>query len=200
MLYPITPAAELPIDLEEAKAHLRVDGSVEDGDVMLKLGAAVRAVEHYTGPLIQSTWEVSYECFVNRVLYLPARAVTAVLAVRYQPLSGAEVTLDPAGYYVDLRGASERFPGAPRLLTGPVGWPTATLRPGAGVTVRFTAGHATRDDVPQNIKEAILLDLGNLHRNRESVVMEGQVPRVLDRGVQHLLNGHVIHFSGWAHD
>lgn len=191
---PIQFVATSPLTVEEAKGHLRVDGSLEDSDIELKLKAAVEAVSSFIGPLVETACVYSVERFEpGHSLYLPARRISQVSGVTYF-LDSGPVTLAPSAYRLDSFGVGQ-FPGHPRLV--PVtAWPTEALRVGVGVSVEFTAGWPVAD-VPGAIKSAVLLEMGNLYRNRESIVMEGQVPRELDRGVRHLLMPFKLEFQGW---
>jgi hypothetical protein len=62
--------------------------------------------------------------------------------------------MDPADYFVDDKSEPGRV-----ILAYERSWPTATLRPASGVVIRFTAGYGDAKDVPQKVKQAMLLKI-----------------------------------------
>jgi uncharacterized phiE125 gp8 family phage protein len=90
------PTAE-PLTRDEAKAHLRVDGTAEDTLIDTYLLAARQDVEAACGrALLPQTWELrlprfpTWRCGIR----LPKPPVTAIVSVRTADLAGAETTLD----------------------------------------------------------------------------------------------------------
>ena len=76
-------------------------------------------------------------------------------------------------------------------------WPSVTLAAANGVRVRYVAGYgAAGSNVPQAIRQAILLVIGSLYENREDVlVAQGVSIGVLPFGVVALLAPYRIY--GW---
>jgi uncharacterized phiE125 gp8 family phage protein len=144
------------VTLEEAKLHLRVDGTEEDNLISDLIVAASQKAEEYTRrAFITQTWELAVDA-VYGVLYLPRPPVQAVEAV----------TLD--GEVV----APENY-----ALMGPealhVKVPLYAVNPG-GAVIRYKAGYGdAASDVPQAIRQAILMLVGHLYEARE-----GQAPQV----------------------
>lgn len=178
----ITPPAAEPVSLQEAKLHLRVIADVadvaanpEDAAISAMIAAARQSAEHITGrSLMPQTWELALDEFESAI-YLPKPPLVSVTSVKYLDGDGALQTLDTASYFVDDYGV-------PAKLTPAYGesWPS-TRRQANAVTIRYQAGYATAAAVPQEIKSWMLLKIGMLYANRESVavgVSVAEVPQV----------------------
>lgn len=171
----IVPPTEEPITLAEAKLHCRVD--VDDDDLLIGalITAAREQAEHRTGrALCEQTLELVLDGF-GELGTLPRPPAIALTSVKYLDLVGAQQTLGSPGYVFD--GDS-----APARLVPAVGqtWP-ATLAVPAAVRIRYTAGYGAAADVPQSIKNWMLLTVGALYANREALVLDNlaEMPRNL---------------------
>lgn len=175
----ITPPADTPVSLTEAKAHLRVDHS--DDDVMI--GSLIDAVtDHVQGKdgflgraLIDQTWELVLDEFPENELKIPLPPLIEVLSVKYDDAAGNEQTIDPADYTVDT--VSE--PGW--ILPGTT-WP-ATFDGINSVRIQYRAGYLDTSSppvaaVPADIKAAMLLMIGTLYAQRETIVVGQSVVEV----------------------
>lgn len=168
----ITPPASEPVTLAEAKLHLRVDGTTEDALISSLIVAARQGAEHLTDrALMTQTLELSLDGFPS-VIKLPRPPLVSVTSVKYVDQAGAEQTLVSTDYQLDA--ASE-----PARLMPAYGetWPTTRNQVNA-VTIRYQAGYTT---VPDQIKSWMLLRIGMLYANRESVatgISVAQVPYV----------------------
>jgi uncharacterized phiE125 gp8 family phage protein len=160
------PTAE-PVTLAEAQLHLRLDtfGSPpshpDDALVQTLISAARENAEQYTGVTIaQASYQVKSPV-VNEQISLQTYPVTSIASVTYQDADGTVQTVDPAVYVLDS------FQRPARLVF-------KSDSPGYDITVSFTAGYKDNDSpnpypCPAGVKAAILLMLGNLYENRESV-------------------------------
>ncbi len=150
------------VSLAEAKAHLRVDGSDENALIEGLIAAATSHLDGAPGVLgrclLEQRWAVSWDEF-DDVLNVPLAPVLSIDAVHYVDGDGVSRTLDDVAYSVLLVGGA-------RIHSD--NWPATARRPGA-VTVEFTAGYGDAADVPQPIKQAILLLVGHWYANREAV-------------------------------
>lgn len=148
-----------PVTLAEAKAHCRVLSADDDALIASMIVAAREWVESYTGHI------------------LVLRNVTQRLSSFDRPRLFAWPIADDATVtvtYVDSDGATQPLTGA-RLIFGN-GWAELATAFGSTwptsygpATVTVEAGYATADDVPQSMKQAILLLVGHWFANRESV-------------------------------
>ena len=162
----VQPTSE-PVTLAEAQLHLRLDtaGSPpshpDDTLVETLISAARENAEQYTGVTIaQATYQVKSEV-TDSVMSLQTYPVTSVASVTYEDGDGTVQTVDAADYYVD------NFQRPARLIF-------KRNAPGFDTTVTFTAGYTDGQSpnpypTPAGVKAAILLMLGNLYKNRESV-------------------------------
>lgn len=164
----ITPPITEPISLEEAKLHLRVDGNDEDVPIIELITAARQEAENQTWrALLTQTLELGLSCWPRKIC-LPHPPLISVTSVTYIDTAGVLQTLDPENYLVD--DYSE-----PANIVPAYGkcWPMIRHQPNA-ILVRYVAGYANVSSVPQAIKNWMLLRIGTLYRNRESVVT-GQI-------------------------
>ncbi len=179
-----TPPAFLPLTLAEAKLHLRVDGTDEDALIPAFIGAAVDTCQQITGrSLMAQAWKLAVDGFADEIK-LPWPQVQAVQSVQYKDSTGATQTL--AGTVYELVGdAIHRVPEQT--------WPTTW--PGAGaVWVNYTAGYSAGNEVaqqaavPYGIKAWLLLAVGTLYANRESVQTGVSVAALPERFADSLLD------------
>lgn len=183
----VTPAADDPVSLEQAKLHLREDSDDFNDQIEAFIEAATDMAEGFQGrALVDQTWDLyldQWPCAVweglRRVyaIKIPKPPLIEVEGVFTLDSSGAEQPLDAALYTVDT--ANE--PGRIVLKSG--SWPTLPDLPNA-VRVRFRAGYLDQtvspavENVPQATKAAILIIVGDLFANRESVVIGQTVAKV----------------------
>jgi uncharacterized phiE125 gp8 family phage protein len=184
----ITPPAVEPILLADAKAHCRVDGTAEDTLITLYIGAARRAAENRTGlALIAQTWELALDAFPFAEIWLPLPPVASITSIKYLDANGVEQTLDAADYALDNYGSVRHWV----IPAAGVEWPD-TLDAANAVKVRFVTGYgASGSNVPEDIRAWMLLAIGTMYSQRETVA-QGQVAE-LPGGFWHdLLNPYRI--------
>lgn len=188
----IQSPTEDPVAVADARLHLRVDGDEDNGWIQ----RAIRAAREYCEETQQRAYasrrfRLSLERWpCGRTIYLPRPPLQAVEAVSYTRADGTVETLDPTLYVVDA--ASE--PGAIHLALD-ASWPTEQLAPGMPICVEFLAGCGTVEDVPERVKQAILLLVGHWYENRETVLV-GSISRSLEFAVEALLWQDRFWYSG----
>jgi uncharacterized phiE125 gp8 family phage protein len=172
----ITPPAEYPITLDEAKAHCRVTHDDEDALIGTLVRAATANVENQTGlSLMERTWLLTLD-ELSDAMAIEKGPVVSVASVKYLDGDGVQQTLDPALYTVDtvsepqwiVRNSDASYPAVMDAINA--------------VEIEYTAGH---DAVPTNwedIRHAILLLIGHFYMNREAVsdTAPGVVPFAVD--------------------
>jgi uncharacterized phiE125 gp8 family phage protein len=167
----IVPPPIKPVTLAEAKAHLRVDNTDEDALINILIDAATSYIDGPTGflgrALVDQTWELLLDAFPVNEIKIPIPPLLEVVTLNYFGTDGIEVTLNPAAYTVD--DVNE-----PGWIVPDGTWP-ATFNGINSVVVRFRAGYvdttiSPANDVPGDIKAALLLYLGSLYANREQVI------------------------------
>lgn len=160
----VTPPAEEPAHLSEAKNHLRVDTSEDDAMVLRCVQAARRWAEAYTRrAFVQQTWEVFYPGWPSgNALDIPLSPLASVVSVTWRDANNAPQTAPANNYTTDTLSDPGRI-----VLNPGASWPSAALWHVHPVSVRFVAGYGTAAAVPADIKAAILLLCGHLYENRE---------------------------------
>jgi uncharacterized phiE125 gp8 family phage protein len=186
----ITPPAAAPLTLTETKAHLRVDHNEDDLLIDGLLKASTDYCQQFTArAFVSQTWELVLDEFpVNEVL-IPMPPLQSVTSVKYDDANGFEQTVSVLEYTVD--DVSE--PGW--VVPSTSGWPSSIFQGINAVRIRFVAGYDPGTNspvdlaanVPQAIKAAILLHVGQLYAQREDIVVGTVVNRVPTGGIEHLL-------------
>lgn len=172
-----------PVSLAEARAHCRVD--INDDDLLLS-GLITAAREHIEiigwVTLPQQTLDLWLEDgFEDDEIKLPRPPAISVTHVKYYDTADVEYTLSTAVYYANVIGK----PAEVHLKYGQ-NWPSTTLRDYNAVNVRYVAGYATPEAIPQRYKQAILLLVGHWYENRESAI-SGTISREIDFSVTALV-------------
>jgi uncharacterized phiE125 gp8 family phage protein len=175
----VTPPAQEPVSLAEAKAHLRVDTADDDALIQALIVAAREHVEHITRrALITQSWDLILDAFPAGEIVMPRPPLQSVTSITYRLQDGTAVTLDPANYVVDAKSE----PGRVVLVPGK-SWPSEELYPASSVVIRYTAGYGDPGAVPVAIKQAILLLVGHWYENREAAAVGHtviQLPMTVD--------------------
>lgn len=175
----VTPPAEMPVSLEQAKAHLRVDHDADDDLIGMAIAAAVGHLDGYAGilgrALMPQEWSEFFSFWpASRAIELRLAPVAEIVEVRARAADGSEAPLDPGAYRL-LASSSSR----PILLFGvDAALPSLASAPDA-LTVTYRAGY--EDDqgtptVPPALASAILLMVGDLYRFRDSVQLGPSTP------------------------
>ena len=124
-----------------------------------------------------------FDDFSNLTLKTPLRSVTSIT---YVDDDGATQTLSSAIYQpVGVWSETNQTKVSGIVLAYDQDWPSIRLQKEA-VTVTYVAGYAT-DEIPDNLRHAILLFVGNLYANREPIVI-GTIATKLQLNYQWLLN------------
>lgn len=155
-----------PVSVAEAKSHLRVDHDDED----LLIGSLITAARQLAEgemqrTLIATTWQMTTDVFGD-ALRLEWPRVLGVEVLQFLDADGVLVTLDPADYTLDNLNDV-----APAYLVPSKGcaWPETSAEINA-VRVRYAAGYGySAADVPQAIRQWILLHVGAFYEHREAV-------------------------------
>lgn len=153
-----------PVTVEEAKQHLSLVEKTHDALVSRLVEAATECAEWTTWrALVTQTWRLTLHEFPCR-LWVPRPPLQSVTSIQYVDTDGNLQTLDPSLYTI----AADSQPAYIVPAYNQV-WPATRCQPEA-VKVTFVAGYgSTGEDVPQRIRQAILLIAGNWFANRESV-------------------------------
>ena len=173
----ITPAAEEPITVAEAKASpsLRVATATDDTAIGTLITTARKLAETYTlHALVTQTWELVLDGFPTGGIIVPMPPLQSVSSIKYIDGNGDEQTLDALLYSVD----DDSIPG---LIVPAYGetWPVTRDEVNA-VRVRFVAGFGDASDVPEDIKSWIKIMVGTMYDNPQAVIV-GQTVETIPR-------------------
>jgi uncharacterized phiE125 gp8 family phage protein len=172
-----TAPADEPLTLAEVKAWLKVDGSDEDALLTALITAARASAEKYMqAALLEQRIIEIFSDFERNGIRLSLWPLVSVEAVKYKDTGGNALTLDASFYGVDTSAR----PGLVYRKENAL-WPMLEIAPDA-VTVEYTAGYETADDVPQPIKTAMLLMIADWYDNRTDSA------RTLPTAAEKLLN------------
>lgn len=179
----VAPAVE-PVSLVEAKAHLRVTSTDEDTLITSLITAArIHAENETRRQLITSTFALRLDGFPESdedpiLLWRPP--IQSVSSVKYTDEDGVLQTWAAASYQVDiyeepgriLPAYEESYPSTQDILNA--------------VVVTYLNGYGLAVAVPQDIKQAMFLLLGELFERREDAIAGAPITRV-PLGVERLL-------------
>jgi hypothetical protein len=182
----ITPPEIEPVTLQEIHDHTRISHAVEDALLTSWIvSARQRAEDILNRAFIAQVWELTLDNFPCLPLILPRVPLMQLLSIKYYDTANAETEL----YYESYNPVTTTDEGGEEPATnanffvdtdsepGRLGfaylkdWPSVILRPLAGVKIRFAAGYGLEAaDVPQNVRDAILLYCGWRNENRAAEV------------------------------
>ena len=160
----VTAATEEPVTTAEAKTHLAVDDSYYDSFIGDLITAARSQIEDLTNlQMVTATHDLYLDRFPagREPLNIPKGHLQSVTSITYVDTAGDSQTLAGSDYSV-ITSRSVGFVEPVYEKT----WPIARKQSDA-VTVRFVAGYGAAADVPQGLKQAILLLVGSMFENRE---------------------------------
>lgn len=175
----ITPPADEPVSLAEAKLHCKIEPDVEDDDALVSglITAAREFVENQTHrAFVDRELELVLDHFPCREIVFPVTPVISVDSVKYDDDDGNEQTVDTDDYQVDLVSEPARIWPSVDFT-----WPSTVGNPNA-LRILFTAGYGddgasggspadTAANVPQIAKQAILMIVAHWYANRETVLV-----------------------------
>ncbi|MGB0694923.1 MAG: head-tail connector protein [Rhodospirillaceae bacterium] len=176
----VSGPATLPVTLAEACAHLRIAVGEDDAFITDLISAATSHLDGEEGVLqrclVQQSWTYTRDdlpsqgfqvplvpASITSVSYVDSGGVTTVLAADQYTLSGDWIYPAHSG----------------------ITWPVPRSQADA-VSVTFQAGFGAVEDVPQALKQAILLLIG-LWYDQRAAVTTGEIGTVLPLGVDALI-------------
>lgn len=188
---------EEPVTLYEARSHLRVDDHEDDALIKsLIIGARMEAETICRRALITQSWKLVLDAFPSPGMSVSVSSLygqfgispgpllsnrddrstgyeiipgmptlISVESIKYTDTNGVQQTLSPSLYKVSVSTPMGCI--VPSFGTS---WP-ATRAEIDAVEVSFTCGYGAAKDVPQGIKNWMLIKVATLYANREAVAI-----------------------------
>lgn len=154
-----------PVTVSEAKDHMRVSHSADDGYIESLILAATNHIESVTSnKIVKQTWNVYFDKFpLTAKFVLPFGKLQSVTHIKYTNTEGLQVDLPVDDYMVDTIS----LPGTVRLAPNKT-WPHALLSPVNAIEIQFVTGY---NNVPFALQQAVKIYVAHLYDNREPVIV-----------------------------
>ena len=132
-LYELTTPGALPVDVEDVKAHLKIEHDAEDKFLQTLLIAAAQSAEAYSGrELRPNTWTLTIDEFEDRIC-IDKAPVGAISSVKYTVTTTHDTTVSSSVYYLKKGEIDSEV-----LLQDGQTWPTDIAEVEAGILITFT--------------------------------------------------------------
>lgn len=151
-LVQLTNPTELPVDLCEVKDHLGIVGTDDDIRLIRLIKAATNRIERFSGMrLCSQTVRLDLEGFPSDELDLRVYPVQSIDTFVYDATDGTETAMVlSTDYYQALNGM---YP-----IVGPLTvWPSTLYKGLASVRISMTVGYASVDNIPEDIRHAVIM-------------------------------------------
>lgn len=183
----VTAPASEPVTTTEVKDFIRETGSDLDSQIASLIVSAREKAELYTGrAFITQTYQAFYDEWPEnehvtrkgfgytqrpisslyggtRVITLPKSPLISVTHIKTYSDDNTATTYSEDNYTVQTYSGIN--PSAGRIILKDIGTPPTFTRNGDGVEIQFVAGYGGASDVPQQIKQAIVLEVQQLLDN-----------------------------------
>lgn len=163
----VTPPAIEPVTLDQALVQCHANSGVEDDWFTDAIRAAREEAEIYQRrAYIEQTVQLTYDTWPTMPILLPRSPVSDVSSFKLYDIEDTETSIAISNFLID-------YDTSPARLTTISGYtlPSVSLRDLASIKIQYTAGYgSSRDDVPRNIKQAILFYVAYMYENRAAEV------------------------------
>lgn len=163
----ITPPAIEPVTLEQALTQCSANSGTEDDWFYDAIRAAREEAEIYQRrAYIDQTIQLTFDTWPAMPILLPRSPVSEVLSFKLYDIEDTETSISLSNLLID-------YTTSPARLTTISGYtlPSVSLRDIASIKIQYTAGYgSTRDDVPRNIRQAILFYVAYMYNNKSAEV------------------------------
>lgn len=191
----VYPPNVLPVSLNQAKLHLRVDSTDEDTDITQKIASATEYVQSATQrQLVTATCIYTADVWpCDGVFRLPLSPVAAINSVKYLDTNGTLTTLSSSAYQTDLRSNPPR-------ITPAFGYSWPALRGGDlnAVRVEYVCGEATPATVDATANTFTTTQRTYANGDAVQVTVSGGNTAALPTGISANTTYYVVSASGQA--
>ena len=182
----ITAASSQILTTAEVKAHLKVDTTADDTLIDNLILAATNSCQEYTNRFFIDTVLIQYGTTFADLKELYKSPVSSVAHIKYYDTDNTIQTWNSDFYYLN-----KSIQPAQISLSLNESYPSIADREHA-VQCQYTVGYGSAaSDVPEAIKQAVLLTVGNWYNNRSSVVV-GRIATDLPLNVKWLLDTYKV--------
>lgn len=152
------------ISVEEAKAHLRVDGNDEDGYIALLIAAVGSILDGDKGrcglPLVTQSWKKTFYPRYGLPIKIAVPNIQSITSIKYYDSANTQITVTLADWTFAIdEDCALIWPDNETLPTLYDRWDC--------FEVVFVAGYGDASAVPAEIRHAALLIIGDLYEKRE---------------------------------
>ena len=176
-----TAASAAILTTAEAKTHLKVDTDADDTYIDNLISAATESAQIFTNRYFINTTITQYGDTWSDISTLFKSKVNSITYIRYYDSDNSSQTLDTSVYLTDLNHQPARIGLKPNQS-----FPSLADRINA-VFCKYVVGYGSAaSDVPEGIRQAVLLTVGNWYENRQNVVV-GHSVNELPKSAQYLL-------------
>ena len=181
-----TPASTSVLTTAEAKAHLKVDITTDDSLIDNLIASATQISEEYTNRFFINTTLTQTGTTFDDLKELYKSAVASVTHIKYYDNDDSLQTLATSVYYLN-----NVVQPAQISLKVNQSFPSVADKQNA-VECEYIVGYGSAaSDVPESIKQALLLTVGNWYENRSSVVI-GRISTELPMSAKWLLDTYKV--------
>jgi len=180
-----------PVTLSEAKAHLRVLHIDDDTYINNLIAACTSIAEGETQRrFITQTWTTYWDEFPSGPeILIPFGSLQSVTFLKYKDGAGTLQTLvQNTDYVVDTSAEPARIALSPSNAV----WPTIQWNSIQAVQCQYVCGYGAAAAVPMDIKQAILILIGQYYEHREDIVVGASVAE-LPRASKYLLHPYKLY-------
>lgn len=171
------PPAETPVSLDEVKERLRMEGNDEDVTIQAQIQAATAYCQEYTwSQFVSATFVERFDCGFPCVIVPQKAPLISATSLAYVDSAGVTQTLtQDTDYIVDAYTKPGRIYPAYNKS-----WPS-TRGFQQDVTLTYVAGYGTPADVPDEIREAIMMKV-------EALASDCDGTEAIDKAIHALLD------------
>jgi uncharacterized phiE125 gp8 family phage protein len=165
----------------EAKTHLKVDTTADDDYIDNIISAATESAQIFTNRYFINTTITQHGDTWSDISTLFKSKVSSITHIKYFDNDNSEQTLATSVWISDINHQPARIGLKPEQS-----FPDLAERINA-VNCKYVVGYGSAaSDVPEGIREAVLLIVGNWYENRQEIVV-GRIATELPKSAQYLL-------------
>lgn len=171
-----SPPAIEPVTLEEAKAHLRIDGTSDDVLIAsLLLTSRLHLETALSLAMITQSWRLLLDRWPEgQTVGIHLSPVVSVEEVRVRNAGGGTTAVAATGYTLDAAARPARLVMLDASRPDPA-------TPAAGIEIDFTAGFGpAAADVPAPLKHALLMLTAHWYEHRDPYEVGSDAARIPD--------------------